>query len=130
MCYVLHVRVTLADIIPPRAVKDWSHHAWLVAAYEAGETVPPVVVLRREGRDALAVTGAHRIAAMRTVFDDAAPLADDDRDVVFVDCDGADLAGVYDRAHAALLVGGCPDVADLARALPADHPAQAAMVGQ
>lgn len=123
---------TLADIIPPHSVKDESHLASLVAAYESGAAVPPIVVLRRRDRDALGVTGSHRLAAMRSVYDDTAPLADDDSDVLFVDCDEDErLRRVYDRVRDAYAANQTVNAADdLAYELPGGHPALAALAGQ
>ena len=127
---------TLADIFPPHpcdgALHD-EHTASLAAAYENGDVVPPIVVLRRRGRRAaFGVTGSHRLRAMRQVFDEHTPIATDDPDVVFVECDNDyDLINIYNRIWEAHSRGyGVDAVNDLKAALPRNHPARAALIGQ
>lgn len=57
----------LANVYTPNKVRDAAKVAGLVAAYEAGEVVRPVIVI--EYCDELhALSGSHRIAAMLQAF--------------------------------------------------------------
>ena len=55
----------VSDPVAPHAVRDEAKLANLVEAFEAGETVSPVVVLKLGADDSYpkAITGSHRIAA-------------------------------------------------------------------
>jgi hypothetical protein len=62
------MRITInnvSDPVAPHAVRDEAKLANLVEAFEAGEAVSPVVVLRLGDDDSYprAITGSHRIAA-------------------------------------------------------------------
>jgi hypothetical protein len=68
----------LADIIAPHEPRDPAKLAALAAAYEAGAEVPSVVVIDWEGSDhdgrqPSAISGSHRLAAMREVYDEDQP---------------------------------------------------------
>lgn len=54
--------MNIGNVTAPHEVRDSKKFAALCAAYEAGESVPPVVVLDF-GHVAKAICGSHRIAA-------------------------------------------------------------------
>jgi hypothetical protein len=77
---------TLSHIIEPHEVRDQKLLNELVAAYEADQEVSPPVVLDYGGEAAFALSGSHRLAAMREVFeDDATELLVDGGLLVWVD---------------------------------------------
>lgn len=68
----------IRDIIPPHEPRDHDKLASLIAAYNDGATVPPVVVIDwtgsdHDGRQPSAISGSHRLAAMRKAFDEDQP---------------------------------------------------------
>lgn len=70
--------IRLADIIAPHAPRDRQKLVALTLAYESGAEVPPVVVVDWEdsiydGRQPSAISGSHRLAAMREAFDEDQP---------------------------------------------------------
>lgn len=67
--------IRLANIVAPHAPRDREKLVALTLAYESGAEVPPVVVVDWEdsiydGRQPSAISGSHRLAAMREVYDD------------------------------------------------------------
>ena len=67
--------IRLANIIAPHSPRDRQKLVALTLAYESGAEVPPVVVVDWEdsiydGRQPSAISGSHRLAAMREVYDD------------------------------------------------------------
>lgn len=76
----------LADIIPVHAPHDRAKLKSLRAAYESENPPPPIVVLT-DGPDGydFALTGAHRLAAMLSVYDGEIDEDDLDDEVVLVD---------------------------------------------
>lgn len=91
----------LRDVIPPHEVRDQDKLASLIAAYNSGATVTPVVVIDwtdsdRDGAQPEAISGSHRIAALREVYDDETALTEFE-EIVTLDGDSllralADLA--------------------------------------
>ncbi len=67
--------IRLRDIIAPHEVRDPAKLAALVAAYQAGAAVPPVVVIDWTGTDdhdgapPSALSGSHRLAALCEVHE-------------------------------------------------------------
>lgn len=84
---VLDVIVRLKTIVPPHGVQDRAKLAALVEAYEDGQQINPPVVLVFGGGLAVALSGSHRLAALRKVYDETEDLDEDDPDLVLVDGD-------------------------------------------
>lgn len=78
---------TLANVRPPHAATDAAKVAALAELYEAQADVTPVVVLTREDGPAMALSGSHRLAAMRTVLDDDTDIDDVSAWIVQLDAD-------------------------------------------
>jgi len=60
-------RWNLWEVVEPHPVRDRAKYESLLSAYGANRFVPPVVVMVTE-HEALALTGSHRIAAMRDAY--------------------------------------------------------------
>lgn len=86
---------TLSMVMEPHAPTDMAKVAALSESYEYGWTVPPVVVLVL-GDTPWALSGSHRLTALRQVYDGDEAI--DDMDEVLV-VDG-DARGIYDAADA------------------------------
>lgn len=83
----------LRDIIPPHEPRDHDKLASLIAAYNDGAEVPPIVVIDWTGSDhdghpPSAISGSHRLAAICAVYDDEQDARHFDEIEVI---DGADL---------------------------------------
>jgi hypothetical protein len=121
----------LDTIVAPHEPRDQAKLAALVVAYTDNADVPPVVVVRVGDRRA-ALSGSHRLAAMRAAYPRGTEL---DWEVIEVDGDAIYDGSSSDEARLAIeqLAGAGPDdfgaaIDALLPYLPAD--AVAALEGQ
>jgi len=103
----------LRDVEAPHEPDDAAKVAALVGAYGNGEAVTPVVVIDWSGSDydglsPMAISGSHRLAAMREVYNDENDIELFDDQIIVVDgdqllrdlCDVADGDDVHQAANA------------------------------
>lgn len=125
---------TLGQIETWHTVKDAQKVADLVAAYKSGADIPPVIVLHAEGNYPVAISGVHRIAALREIHGEGTRIEDLGREISVYDpndlCAGSseDVRESVDRCFPPR--GDAGDVARVLAEILADERDAEALRGQ